>query len=274
MNNILQMSTPVVTNHPSHYLPLLDKNEMPCEIIRGDGNANIVIVCEHASKYIPKYFNGLGLTEDVQSSHIAWDPGAKTLAIAISSALDAPLVCSKISRLVYDCNRPADAPSAMPLRSEIFDVPGNEDILPHEAQARIEQIYRPFTRMLSDVIEAKDNPAIVTIHSFTPIYHGEKRDVEIGILHSDDTRLADAMLSHAQQFEGFVFERNQPYGPKDGVAHTIKLHGYDKGLFNVMIEVRNDLLDNPAGITRATNALTGMIELALTELGLSQARGA
>ncbi len=274
MNNILHMSAPVVAKTSTPVLPLLGKNEVACEILQNGGQANIVIVCEHASNYIPQYFNGLGLGENVQSSHIAWDPGAKNLAIAISSAFDAPLVCSKISRLVYDCNRPIDAPSAMPSHSEIFDVPGNVDVSPDEVQARIEKIYNPFTRMLSGVIGAKNKPAIVTIHSFTPIYHGEKRDVEIGILHGDDSRLADAMLSHAPQFGGFAIERNQPYGPADGVDHTIKMHGQNNGLLNVMIEVRNDLLVDSAGVARAANTLASMIKLALADLAPPHSEGA
>ena len=32
------------------------------------------------------------------------------------------------------------------------------------------------------------------------------------------------------------------YGPEHGVTHTLKRHGLENGLLNVMIEVRNDLL--------------------------------
>ena len=269
MNNILHMSTPVFAEKSLASLPLLEKGETACDILNGGGAANIVIVCEHASNYIPKYFNGLGLDAATHASHIAWDPGAKKLAIAISSALDAPLVFSKVSRLVYDCNRPSDAPSAMPSRSEVFDVPGNINIPSEEVQARIEQIYNPFTHTLKNAIGEKDKPAIITIHSFTPVYHGERRAVEIGILHGQDSRLADAMLSHAPQTSGFVIERNQPYGPEDGVAHTIQTHGENNDLLNVMVEVRNDFLGDAQGIERAADTLVNMIRPALNDLNHS-----
>lgn len=84
---------------------------------------------------------------------------------------------------------------------------------------------------------------MVTVHSFTSVYFGKPRFVEVGILHDADTRLADAMLAQAERLKGrFVTRRNEPYGPEDGVTNTLLEHGVQKALLNVMIEVRNDLL--------------------------------
>ena len=269
MNNILHMQHPMSSSTDICVPSLLREDETPCELINGAGAANMVIACEHASNYIPKYFDGLGLSEKATTSHAAFDPGAKALAIALSQTFDAPLVCSKISRLVYDCNRPQGASSAMPVRSEIYDVPGNANVSEGEIQARYEQIYVPFEQMLGASLTAKTMPILITVHTFTPVFHGEKRAVEIGILHDEDARLADAMLDASGQVLGFRIERNQPYGPTDGVAHTIDVHGADHGLLNVMIEVRNDLLVDANDVERAANALGQMIKIALTKLGVS-----
>ncbi|VAW24494.1 FIG00450509: hypothetical protein, partial [hydrothermal vent metagenome] len=262
MYNSLHMQIPTVTS-PDDFSPeLLGSGETPCATINGSGAGPIVLVCEHASRHIPKYFNGLGLADEVKASHIAWDPGALDLAKCLSSKFDAPLVHSNISRLVYDCNRGEGEASAMTARSELFDVPGNTNISTSEAQARIEQIYNPFSFALDKVITEKKSssaepsgaepsiapPLLVTIHSFTPVYFGQKRDVEIGILHSSDSQLADEMLSLAPMFGDIKIERNQPYGPADGVAHTLEEHGIKNNLPNVMIEVRNDLLANSEGM--------------------------
>ena len=252
---------------------LLEPGETVCETINGKGQGRIVLACEHASHHIPSYFNGLGLSEQARHSHAAWDPGARKLAVVLSEAFDAPLVCSKVSRLVYDCNRPENAPSAMPSRSEIFDIPGNIDIPQGEKQARITQIYRPFAQMLSDVLRAKEQPVLVSIHSFTPVFNGKKRDVEIGILHGSDSMLADEMLKAVPPDAGFVVRRNEPYGPDDGVAHTIETQGQNKGLLNVMIEVRNDLLGSDEDIMRAAGVLEKMLSQAMTQLG-TPTRGA
>ena len=87
-----------------------------------NGSSSIVIVCEHASSDIPASFNSLGVSQEARKSHAAWDPGALAVAIRLSEQLDAALIAGAVSRLVYDCNRPPDAPDAMPSKSEIFDI--------------------------------------------------------------------------------------------------------------------------------------------------------
>ena len=96
--------------------------------INPSGGSSIVLACEHASSYIPDDYNALGLTAEDQSSHAAWDPGALGVAQKLSHLLNAVLVASQASRLLYDCNRPPSATSAMPTRSELIDIPGNKDL--------------------------------------------------------------------------------------------------------------------------------------------------
>ena len=104
---------------------------------------------------------------------------------------------------------------------------------------------------------------IVTIHSFTPIYNGKPRAVELGILHDEDRWLADRMLDAATEAPLYKTERNQPYGPEDGVTHTLKLHGLANGLHNVMIEVRNDLIRDDVGQGVVADYLTGLLQSSL-----------
>jgi predicted N-formylglutamate amidohydrolase len=88
---------------------------------------------------------------------------------------------------------------------------------------------------------------IVTIHSFTPIFKGKTREVDIGIVHDTDARLADVMCADHGPMAGLDIQRNEPYGPDRGVTHTLKVHGIERGLQNVMIEVRNNLVEDEAG---------------------------
>jgi len=58
--------------------------------------------------------------------------------------------------------------------------------------------YTPFYNLLTDTIaETPRMPVIVTIHSFVPVYMDRIRDVEVGILHDADRRLADRKLEPA-----------------------------------------------------------------------------
>jgi predicted N-formylglutamate amidohydrolase len=164
----------------------------------------------------------------------------------LSRKLDAMLIAGTVSRLVYDCNRPPDAPDAMPEKSEIYAVPGNQQLTQADKAARIAAYYTPFKNGLSAAVRQKPAPVILTVHSFTPTYHGEPRSVEIGVVHDSDTRLADAMLDCVADHTKLDVRRNQPYGPEHGVTHTLKEHALPGGHLNVMLEIRNDLIATAA----------------------------
>ncbi|MBN2905411.1 MAG: N-formylglutamate amidohydrolase [Rhodobacteraceae bacterium] len=232
------------------------------------GRGAVVLVCEHASNAIPAGLADLGLALGDVASHAAWDPGALGVARAMGAALDAPLVAATQSRLVHDCNRPEAAPDAMPARTEEIAVPGNAGLSAAERAARGQRCYAPFHAAVSATLAGRDTPPVlVTVHSFTPRWHGVPRAVEIGILHDDDTRLADAMLARAGAHTDHLVARNEPYGPAHGVTHTLRLHGVENGRANVMLEIRNDLIADQAAQTRMGVMLAGLVRAALEDLG-------
>lgn len=232
------------------------------------GRAQCVLACEHASNAVPGEYAGLGLDDEALGSHVAWDPGALAVATALADRLDAPLVHQLVSRLVYDCNRPPHEPSAMPASSEVYRIPGNEGLSDASRADRVARFYEPFRRALSAQIGRRPvPPALVTIHTFTPVYFGRPRAVEVGILHDDDARLADAVLEAALARGGHAVERNQPYGPRDGVTHTLREHALPRGLPNVMIEIRNDLVADEAGQRAMADWLAAIISEALETMG-------
>lgn len=245
---------------------LLTHEEGPAaEVMNPDGAGDVILVCEHASSMIPASLSGLGLSAEDQVAHIAWDPGALDVAKKLSEALDAPLVASRVSRLVYDCNRPPSSPEAMRDKSEVYDIPGNKNLSSAARDLRVTAVYEPFQTLLREVIaqrEARD-PVIVTIHSFTPTYFGAPRSVQIGLLHDEDDRLARAMLVAAPSFSTFKTELNQPYGPEDGVTHTLVEHAASRGLLNVMVEIRNDLVTTATEVNALSEILYKMIRAGL-----------
>jgi len=231
------------------------------------GQSPVLVVCEHASNRIPDWMDGLGLNDDLRQSHIAWDLGALAVSEKMSQAFDSVLVSGCISRLIFDLNRPPEAHDAMPAISEVFEIPANAEMTAEARNARIENVYRPFRDRLSHEINARPNlRLLVTVHSFTPVYRGEPRAVELGLLHGGDDRFAKAMLANAPEDLPFKTELNEPYGPQDGVAHTLDRHGTDNGLLNVMLEIRNDLISDDAGQTAFAELLVPWITDTLTKI--------
>ncbi len=253
-------------------MALTESQTARAEMVGDAVSGPALVLCEHASNHIPPEYHGLGLDAGAAQSHAAWDPGARALSLHIAKALRAPMIAGTVSRLVYDCNRPPEAPSAMPARSEVIDIPGNADLTEAERAARADAIYRPFLDAVGALLDRRRANAIptalITVHSFTPIYHGAPRSTEIGLLHDTDTALADAMLRCATKLPHRQVDRNQPYGPEDGVTHSLKLHGIARGLPNVMIEVRNDLLQTEDQIAQMSDELMQLLRPALIHLGL------
>lgn len=248
----------------NHSKNVLDSDTVT--VLNPEGQCSVVVVCEHASCFIPPAFNDLGLSEDALQSHAAWDPGALAVAQGLSQRLGATLVASNVSRLVYDCNRPPSAVDAMPQKSEAIVVPGNANLTPEQRSERAGKYYEPFRATLAGVIATKSAPVLVTVHSFTPIYYGQQRAVEIGILHDTDARLARAMMDISPSYIQNKVELNQPYGPEDGVTHTLKEHALDAGYLNVMLEIRNDLIQSAQDQDTMATRIAAWVAEALVSL--------
>lgn len=244
-----------------------DSDNFPAVIENPGGAGRIVLCCEHASNDIPPRWGDLGLSPEQRQAHIAWDPGALPLSRALSQALDAPLVHAPVSRLIYDLNRPPVSPGAMPARSEIHDVPGNAAISPQERADRMRAIYLPFHSALHGLLAERMalglNPVLVTVHSFTPVYFGQQRDVEFGVIHDADACFAKAVVAAAR---GLRTGLNEPYSAADGVTHTLRLHATPYDLPHAMLEIRNDLIHDAAGVQRMADLLVPVLNMGLAEI--------
>ena len=245
------------------------------EVINTEGKTPIVLICEHASNFIPNSLHNLGLSSEDLVSHAAWDIGAYELACKMSELLDAPLIASRVSRLVYDCNRSPESGIGIPSKSELIEVPGNKNLNESEKNDRVKFVYQPFHELINKTIndterlalsEEHASPVIITIHSFTPVYFDEVRTVELGILHDKDDRLAKPMMQEALNRTNLKTEFNSPYAPSDNVMHTVIKHAFEQHFLNVMIEVKNDLLSNSTDINAMAISLSEIIKESLVKI--------
>lgn len=220
--------------------------DSPFAIHNGDGRGGLVLACEHASNRVPERYQRLGLSEDDLLRHIAWDMGALAVAMALSGLLDAPLISATYSRLLIDLNRPLDADDSIVARSEDTAIPGHHNLAPAERHLRASAIYRPFHDAVAKVIDARiasgQPTAVLSIHSFTPSYHGVARPWHVGVLAEHDRRLADDLLAAFRADPDLCVGDNQPYAPQHGVYHSMDRHGQQRGLACAMIELRSDLI--------------------------------
>lgn len=254
--------------------PMTEQQGHRAVVETADAHARLLLVCEHASNAIPGDWADLGLPEAARAAHIAWDPGALGVARGLAQRLGACLVHAPVSRLVYDCNRPPDSAGAMPAVSEVFPIPGNAAISPEERLRRTQAVYHPFhsdlAGVISDRIAQGLRPVVVTVHSFTPVYHGAPRAVEFGVIH-DDTRAGDdafarAILSATWAMTDLRAELNAPYSARDGVTHLLRRQAVPFGLPHAMLEIRNDLIASQAAEEVMAELLAPVLSRALAAL--------
>jgi predicted N-formylglutamate amidohydrolase len=178
--------------------------------------------------------------------HIAWDIGAAEVTVRLAAALDACAVLQTYSRLVIDCNRRPGIPASIVRMSESTPVPGNEIVTVEEAAAREREIFRPYhdrIRTELDQRQVQRRPTfLISVHSFTPRFHGNQRPWHAGVLYNRDARLAAELLQRLRAQPGLVIGDNEPYSVGDTTDYTIPEHGERRGLPHVGIELRQDLI--------------------------------
>jgi predicted N-formylglutamate amidohydrolase len=242
------------------------------ELVNPQGRGRAILVCDHASPRIPRRLGTLGLGEADRWRHVAWDIGTANLARRLSRILDAPLALSGYSRLVVDCNRPLDEPSAFASRSEDVDVPGNLALSEVEKAARAEVFYWPYQDAVHALVEARMGgerpPVMVSIHSFTPTYHGRARPWHIGVHYRLDRRLAALALAALRADPALTVGENEPYPVALDEDYTVPVHAELRGLPYVLFEVRQDLIGDEPGVEGWARRLGAVLAGALTDPSL------
>lgn len=223
-------------------------------VLNRQGRAPAVLICDHASCLVPAALSQLGLPDDEISRHIGWDPGTAALGERLAQMLDAPAVLSGVSRLVIDCNRRPDDPTLICEVSDGTIIPGNRDLGPAERERRLDTYFRPYHAAVDEAMQRAElrcgAPALLSIHSFTPRLRvkGEDRPWHIGVVWDRDGRLALPLLRALRDEGDLVVGDNQPYSGHAHAGYSIFEHGQDRGLPHVMIEVRQDLVSDEAGV--------------------------
>ena len=178
----------------------------------------------------------------------------------------------RYSRLVIDCNRPPHVASSIPRISEATTIPGNEGISREAAEMRRAKIFDPYHRRIDEIIDQRGSAGmptvLVSLHSFTPVYAGIARPWHIGTLYHRDTHLPPLLLKLLRAEGDLVVGDNEPYAVSDETDYTIPVHGEARGLMNTGIEIRQDLIGDPAGEKAWAERLArifGEIEVTLRE---------
>ncbi len=204
-----------------------------------------IVTCEHAGNSIPrpyaKLFSGKA---KLLASHRGYDIGALPLARALARAFGCPLHFTTVSRLLVDCNRLRESSNLFSEVTRRLDVAEREWI--------VARFYDQYRREVEDDIAATIAAGAValhfSVHSFTPVLGGRKREADIGLLY-DPARAVEREFCKrlapllARELPGLKIRMNYPYkGSSDGLTTYLRKKFPEKSYLGIEIEANQAML--------------------------------
>ena len=228
------------------------------------GASPVVLLCEHASNFVPARYGNLGLPSAELQRHIAYDIGAAAVARRLARLLDAPLALSGYSRLLIDCNRPPEAPGLIPAHSEATEIPGNRDLSADQRAERDRLFFAPFRDRVAALLDARRAAArptvLIGVHSFTPVYLGVRRPWQVGVLYLRAKRLAARLLDGLRAADpALLIGANEPYRVTLEGDFTVPWIGEARGIATALFEVRQDLIAQETGAAVWADLLAAVV---------------
>lgn len=201
---------------------------------------SLVLSAEHAGRDLPRRWAALFAgSESLLSSHRGHDIGSLELAEALRRETGAPLFATTITRLLVDCNRSVGAKG---LFSEL-----TRRLPESERRLILERFHGPHRRAVEagveETLNSQGTVLHVGVHSFTPVWKGRTRDVDVGLLF-DPRRPREAELARRWRSElarlepGLLIRLNRPYrGWTDGLTTCLRKRWPDSCYAGIELEL-------------------------------------
>ena len=178
----------------------------------------------------------------LQHQHWAWDPGAAHITRMLAKEFSAPAVVSRFTRLLIDPNRELTSNTLFRDTADGEPVALNTDLSAAERERRVRELYQPYHDAYDEMV-AQTDAVVVSVHSFTPVYEGETRYVEVGVLHDQQPDLGIAIRELLQT--SYRAMDNEPWDGRGGMMFAPQSHATTHGRRAVEFEIRQDLATDP-----------------------------
>mgnify|MGYP001277080074 CR=1 FL=1 len=154
-------------------------------------------------------------------THRAYDFGALEIASMLAENLQAPFFVCKTTRLLVEANRSLD-------NAQLFSEYSN-NLHEEEKSEILSRYYFPYRQRVEAAIEAAKKPVLhFSVHSFTPVWEGKERDVDIGLLFDPERRTENEFCLQWQKIlqnklPELTISLNKPYaGIDDGFTTYLR----------------------------------------------------
>lgn len=228
----------------------------------------VVLTAEHAGAALPPPWSWPAADHRLVGTHWSTDLGITAFTERLAARLDVPAVLSTFTRLLVDPNRPLGSDTLFREVADHEPVHLNAGLtanvggaLDDERARRIDGFWRPYHAAVDRVLTAHPGADVLGLHSYTPDYQGERREVQIGVLYDRDVELGLAW-AEALAGQGFDVRLNEPWSGLAGLMYSPQTHATRHLRRAVELEIRNDLLADED----ATAAIVELVAGAATAL--------
>jgi len=210
----------------------------------------VLLTAEHASSNLPNHYKWPEKDDRLFGTHWQYDPGSDDLTREMLSAgCGNVAILAHFSRLLIDLNRPLSSDTLFRTEADNQPVQLNIPLPQQEKQNRIKRYYEPYHHALKRLVQQVVPQFILSIHSFSPVYEGSPRSMEIGVLyHRDINKKFAEYINSELCSRGYKSVINGPWSGLQGFMYSsanasTKVLPFDLvEIPAIMIECRQDLI--------------------------------
>lgn len=154
-----------------------------------------------------------------------------------------PALVARFSRLLIDANRPLESDTLIRDKCDNKSVKIGTNVTSQDRQKRIDLYWTPYRKAFDDLLQEYTAAEMVLgVHSFTPNYEGQLRQVEIGVLCTSEHVGVAEKLNSAFNEAGYVSKINEPW--TGDICDVLKTAN-KRGKTGIVVEFRQDLIVLP-----------------------------
>ncbi|MEE9383925.1 MAG: N-formylglutamate amidohydrolase [Nannocystaceae bacterium] len=214
------------------------------ELRTSGSDGRLLITCDHASPDLHEPWRWHADDRWLSGTHWAYDLGAADITRALAAHLGCPAVLARFSRLLIDPNRALHSDTLFRYRAEGRRICLNRALTKGDRDHRTNRWYLPYHNAIDRLTHETPAASLLSIHTFTPNYEGEKRSLEAGVLFTEHEARAREFTAVLRS-HGYHTGLNEPYSGRDGLMYGIERHAIAHGRAALEIEVRQDIASDP-----------------------------
>jgi len=200
----------------------------------------LLISCEHGGNRVPADYRLLFAgKEELLTTHQGYDIGILSFARLLAREFAAPLHAATVTRLLVDLNRSRHSPTLFsPLTRTLPDA---------DRASILNRHYDPYRQAVATTAARQQQGGgrvvHLSVHSFTPVLHGEERQVDVGLLY-DPGRAEERLFCRLWQQQlrcragQLRVRRNAPYrGVSDSLVKALRARFAAESYLGIEIEI-------------------------------------